>query len=181
MRTWEKLEPSEVRTPLPHSVLLACKAIALAWSWPRIALLLHLGFYCLLRPGELLSLRRRDILMNTTEAGTEWLLWLERVKSWSRTARSQYAKLDVQHSCAFCVHFVRSISPLLRLWPASPQAFAVRLQHLIKAATTRPGPYTPGSLRTGGATFLFIAWGEDLPRLCWRGFINRASQREYQH
>ena len=169
VRTWERLDPSEARTPLPHSVLLACKAIALAWNWPRVALLLHLGFFCLLRPGELFALRRGDILLNTTAAGVDWLIRIAKSKSWSRSAKSQYAKLDAAQSCEFCVHFVGNMSPSVRLWPASPSAFAARLQAVVKAATSRPVPFTPGSLRTGGATWLFLEWREDLPRLCWRG------------
>ena len=169
IRTWEKLEPSEVRTPLPHQVLLACKAVALAWNWPRIALLLHLGFFCLLRPGELLGLRRSSILFNTTEKGVVWLLRIEKAKSWSRRARAQYAKLDEQQGCAFCEAFVKTMRPLDLLWPSLAGAFGVRLQALVRAVTGRPGPYTAGSLRTGGATYLFDQWQEDLPRLCWRG------------
>ena len=169
IRTWEKLEPNEVRTPLPHLVLLACKAVALAWNWPRIALLLHLGYFCLLRPGELLGLRRSDILMSTTPEGVVWLIRIEKAKSWSRKARAQYAKLDALHNCVFCKHFVRHMQPSERLWPALAGAFTIRLRALVRAVTGRPGPYTTGSLRTGGATFLFDEWREDLPRLCWRG------------
>ena len=55
------------------------------------------------------------------------------------------------------------------LWAASPGAFAARFRAIAKAVTGVPGPYTAGSLRTGGATHLFRLWNEDLPRLCWRG------------
>ena len=61
------------------------------------------------------------------------------------------------------------MSPGTALWPATPSAFAKRLEILVRTATCRPGPYTPGSLRTGGATHMFLEWNEDLMKLCWRG------------
>jgi hypothetical protein len=169
VKTWEKLEPSEVRTPVPFNVLLAMRATALAWGWQTIAVLLHVAFFCLLRPAELFGLRRSDILLVETEAGTEWLVRLARTKSWSRSSRSQYAKLDAKNACDGCNLYVKSMARTALLWPASPAAFAGRLRASARAVTGMPSPYTVGSLRTGGATHLFRLWDEDLPRLCWRG------------
>ena len=169
VKTWEKIEPSEVRTPVPFDVFRAMKATALAWGWQTIAVLLHVAFFCLLRPAELFGLRRSDILLVEMDAGIEWLVRLARTKSWSRSSRSQYAKLDGRNVCAGCNLYVKSMPPTALLWPASPAAFAGRLRAVASAVTGTPSPYTVGSLRTGGATFLFRLWNEDLPRLCWRG------------
>ena len=97
------------------------------------------------------------------------LIRMERTKSWSRGARSQYAKVDALQCCEFCNRFVKSMSPGMRSWPGTPSLFARRLEMLLKAATFQPGPYTPGSLRCGGATHLFLEWEENLSKLCWRG------------
>ena len=169
VKTWKKLEPSEVRTPVPFSMFLAMRATALAWGWRTIAVLLHAGFFCLLRPAELFGLRRSAIFLVESAAGVEWLVRLAKTKSWSRTSRAQYAKLDARNACAGCNRYARGMPRTTLLWAASPSAFAIRLRAIVKAVTGVPGPYTVGSLWTGGATHLFRLWNEDLPRLCWRG------------
>ena len=130
VRTWERLEPGEIRTPMPVSVLRALKAVALGWQWYRVALLLHIAYFGLLRPGEVCALRRSDILLRESARGVEMLIRIERTKSWSRGAWSQYAKVDALQCCEFCNRFVRSMSPGMRLWPGTPLLFARRLEML---------------------------------------------------
>ena len=115
VRTWERLEPGEIRTPMPVLVLRALKAVALGWRWYRVALLLHIAYFGLLRPGEVCALSRSDILLRESARGVEMLIRMERVKSWSRGARSQYAKVDALQCCEFCNRFVKSMSPGMRL------------------------------------------------------------------
>jgi hypothetical protein len=154
---------------MPVLVLRALKAVALGWRWYRVALLLHIAYFGLFWPGEVCALKRSDILLRESAQGVEMLIRMERVKSWSRGARPQYAKVDALQCCEFGNRFVRSTSPGMRLWPGTPTLFAKRLEMLLKAATVQPGPYTPGSLRCGGATHLFLEWEENLSKLCWRG------------
>ena len=101
VRTWERLEPGEIRTPMPVLVLRALKAVALGWRWYRVALLLHIAYFALLRPGEVCALKRSDILLRESAQGVEMLIRMERVKSWSRGARSQYAKVDASQCWSF--------------------------------------------------------------------------------
>ena len=60
IRTWESLEPVTHHPPMPVSVLRALAVTALARDWPKFGVLLVVGFFGLLRPSELLSLRRQD-------------------------------------------------------------------------------------------------------------------------
>ena len=169
VKTWERLEPHTVRTPLPYSIYRAARATALAWGWARLAMILHIAYFCLLRPVEIFGLKRSDVWIRSTPDGTELLVRLARTKSWARRSRSQYAKLDACFACACSNLFLRSMPDTARLWPGSPAAFGLRYQKLLDAVLRTPHPFTAASLRTGGATMLFREWREDLPRLCWRG------------
>jgi hypothetical protein len=44
LRKLEDLEPTEVHQPMPESVLQAMVCTALCWEWPRVAMLLLIGF-----------------------------------------------------------------------------------------------------------------------------------------
>ena len=107
--------------------------------------------------------------MLPTPDGVELLVRLVRTKSWSRGSKSQYAKLDACSACACSNHYLQSMPATARLWPASPAAFGLRFRRLLEVVLQTRHPFTVGSLRTGGATTLFRAWQENLPRLCWRG------------
>ena len=48
---------------MPEAVFRAAVAVACLWQWPHFAAALLLGFHGLLRPGELLFLRRRDLIL----------------------------------------------------------------------------------------------------------------------
>ena len=111
VRTWGRLEPSEIRTPMPYSIFKAVRAVALGWKWFRVAVILHIAYFGLLRPAEAFVLKRCDIMLHTTTQGLEWLIRLERVKSWSRGAKNQYTKVDASQCCSFSDHFVQKFSP----------------------------------------------------------------------
>ena len=73
IRAWEESLPSSMRTPLPLALLIAmiCQARIVAMEAEtsrsksekmlRVSALLGLGFFGLLRPGELLNLQRRHV------------------------------------------------------------------------------------------------------------------------
>ena len=166
--TWERLEPSEARAPLPFMIFRSMLAVALGWGWSRMALALYVSFYCLLRPGELFDLRRCDILMEEEE-GAAVMVRIRKSKRWVRGARGQYAKLEGKYVCDWVRQLLMRMCHSESFWPAAPGAFAVRFRALVKAVLGCEGPFTPGSLRTGGATWAFQEWDENLVKLCWRG------------
>lgn len=71
VRSWEEMQPSSFRPPLPIPILAAmiCKARLTAEEnqgslrvlWHSFATLLMVGFFGLLRPGELFNLRASDV------------------------------------------------------------------------------------------------------------------------
>ena len=72
LRNWEESQPSSYRPPLPLPLLavMLCEARSLALAspdekrkdiWMIFSTLLMIGFFGLLRPGELCSIRREDV------------------------------------------------------------------------------------------------------------------------
>ena len=72
LKAWEEQEPGKLRPPLPIPVLMGmlCQSRILSQladgrgekhKWLTFSTLIAMGFFGLLRPGELLNLKRRDI------------------------------------------------------------------------------------------------------------------------
>lgn len=56
-------EPSSRHVAMPWQVLLAMTTVALMWGWADVAGCLALGWGALLRAGELIAAKRRDLLL----------------------------------------------------------------------------------------------------------------------
>ena len=162
------LEPPKVHPPVPLPSLMALTGLCLAWNWWREALLLLLGFFGLLRPIEYTSLTARHILLDMDGQGNQRLLLaVEHPKTRVRGARQQYARVDEPAVCDFWLAMRGQLLPSERIWPWSMTTWRWRLTVLCRHLDIPS--VLPSSLRTGGATHLFQEWGEDLPRLLWRG------------
>ena len=48
---------------IPEAIYKAAVSVALLWGWPFFTAALLVGFHGLLRPGEFLKLRRRDLIL----------------------------------------------------------------------------------------------------------------------
>ena len=135
--------------------------------WLSMAVLLPVAFYSLLRPGELLGLRREDVLISASlgGGGLRGELWsgsaasiaLRSPKTRSKFARAQFATLRHQPSIRWLRWYLHLFqAPDSRLWPGGKPAFNSMFTALCKACGVRAGVFTPGCLRPGGATFFFI-------------------------
>ena len=98
-----------------------------------------------------------------------WLwLWLGE-KEEDGSATCEYSRIDICNLHPAHLEILKSAPSSAKIRPASPSVLGRRLQMALKQVIRRPGLYTLGSLRSGGATTLFKRWGEDLPHLMWRG------------
>ena len=169
IRTWDSLQPTQHHLPIPQKVLHGMLAVCIAWSWPKIGILLVLGFYGLLRPIELLSLRRKDVVLPTEHLEGEVIfLRIHTPKTRFRGAAAQHVRIDSVEAVAFVNQFLPKIPRWQSIWSGSYAAFRRRFD-LLQTAVVLGKPFMPSSLRPGGATFLFRHWNENLPRLQWRG------------
>ena len=170
LTTWESLWPGQDHPPMPLMLLKAMVSTALAWGWKRVSLLLLVGFYGLLRPVEACLMKVTDF-MTPADTGVPdiLILQLHHVKSRTRGAKFQSVRLEEPHVITFIKKCFASMSQDERLWPFSVNLFRTRFQQVLQATCHTPKLVFPSSLRPGGATYLFQVWGENLPKLQWRG------------
>ena len=170
VQRWQMLEPGTPHAPLPLPLFRATLAIAGAWRWWRVLLSTFLGFYALLRPGEVCGLTRAAILLPRGNGDEQDLLI--RVLSPKRRAggaRVEYTKVDREFVPELVMRLLSQLGPTERIWPGSPELLVRRLRKIWALFVPSPRTFSLGSFRAGGATFLFGHWSEDLQRLSWRG------------
>ena len=99
----------------------------------------------------------------------ELLIHIRSPKRRAGAATREYSRIEVCDLHPACLKILDSVPSSAKIWPSSPGVLGRRLQLALRQVIRRPGLYTLGSLRSGGATALFRRWNEDLPRLLWRG------------
>ena len=160
--SWVRREPSSHHVAMPGQVLLSMVAISYIWGWLRFAGCLALGWGAILRTGEVLQARRRDLYLPSDGGNfvNFALLAIMEPKTRFSTARHQSAKLDIPDLLQVVVMAFESLRPDDFLWHQSPQSFRKRFRQVL-AAVGLPcehhaglKPLDPGSLRPGGATWL---------------------------
>ena len=157
---WRSLLPAGNRTAMPEKVFLALLSLALLWGWHDMAVLLGTGFLGMLRPHELRGLRARDFLTPRRLLSDFPAMYvvISAPKMRKLTARRAYTRIDE-------LGFVEYIDALLGLFPEDcviyPGTYA-QLRHCFNLMCSAldlpigaPTGLTLGSLRPGGATWLF--------------------------
>lgn len=154
---WEYREPGEHRTPAHPVIVRACIALCLAWCWVRVAVMLWVGFHCLLRPGELIDLKVGDFRYMPGRRGA-WGFYVVVVRE--PKTRRRYAR--VQHVIAEELLLVMLIYYSLRFRDASEYFYGFTSSTLNKrlstilAALGVPDLFTLAGLRAGGATWEWL-------------------------
>lgn len=155
---WEAREPTEHRVPAPPEAVRAVVAVALAWGWNRVALVIWLTFVGLLRPGEAIDLRVRDLiyLEEDEESGTGVVVVVIREpKTQRRYARVQHVIIDEEPLVEFCRWMAEERNPDEYLYGMSMATLSSRLDAILRKLGV-PGLFTLGGLRSGGATHFWI-------------------------
>lgn len=159
---WMRQEPTQHHVAIPSIILIAMITTSLLWGWVRFAGCLALGWGSLLRPGEIFSLRRLNLLF-PEDSGFSIpyvLVSLQEPKSRFTTARHQSTRLDAPDLIQVAWLSFGKLLPNQFIWPYSPQTFRNRfrsvLEKLMLPTTHSPGLkcLDPGSMRAGGATWL---------------------------
>lgn len=159
-RSWQLLEPVEHRLPMPYP--LFCAALVLCFLSGRIefAALLLLGFSAALRPGEMLNLRRRDLILPSDLLGAaqEMFVIISNPKS-KRCRSSEHVILDDPLIVAFFEWYCKALTPDSLLWPWSPYYFQRDWDWVfsggLKVSTHGENGFTFGTLRAGCATEIY--------------------------
>ena len=139
-------------------MLHATTVTALIWEQPTLAATLVLGFYRLLRPGKLAALRGGHVRLPRVGFELEAhaaIVCIVRAKTRHRAARVQSVLIEDPLALAVlrgCLADVRDTEPLL---PGGGLDLRVRFERILTSLNLGNLPYTPASLRPGGALFLF--------------------------
>ena len=170
---WEEEEPIERSMVIPVSVFKAAVAVSLLWNWPIFAAGLLIGFNALLRPGEFLLLRRRDLIL-PRDLLTDLPLAYVRILGGKtrRFMQRQHAKISDAATVQFLDKVLGNYQPSAALFPCSPNVFRRRWDALFRQLGVPTGDaargITPKCLRGSGATWMYQLT-EDIGRIQWRG------------
>ena len=169
---WEEEEPQE-RSIIPEAVYKASITVALLWGWPFFTAALLLGFHGLLRPGEFLKLRRRDLILPRDLLTSTPIAYVRILGSKTkRFLQRQHAKISDVLAVRFLEALYGSAPRAEPLFNCSPAVFRRRwnclFQHLGVPTGDNEQGVTPKCLRGSGATWLYQLT-EDIGRIQWRG------------
>ena len=148
-RLWRKIEKPHQTPPLPFLVFLGLLGRCLAMGDLQMASLLAIGFWGMLRTGELLKLQRRHLLFSQDTM----VIQLGRTKTGLRRAIDENVVLYEEIPRLIIEAYLAGLdnAPEVFLWKASPQAFRKRFLELLKFFSIGH-LFRPYSLRRGGAT-----------------------------
>ena len=152
---WRKLEVANRAPPLTAVLVEGLASYALAHDDLSMATLLLVGFYGLLRTGELLSLQASDILVANNMA----VISLRDTKSGKRKGATEVIHISnfFTVECLQCLQLLRQQQnvPGGFLWTLSQAVFRHRFNEYCKKFDLEKFSFRPYSLRRGGATHLF--------------------------
>ena len=157
--TWRKLEWPSRAPPLTCGIVMSLANYAVSHGDIFFAALLRLGFFGLLRTGELMSLVGTDLLCNRRQL----LISLKGTKSGKRNAADETVAVEND----FTLLIVSTVLDILtsrnalshKLWEFSPQSFRNHFDAYLRRFNIQHLLFRPYSLRRGGATHLFQVTG----------------------
>ena len=152
---WRKLEVPSRAPPLTSTLIDAMAMFCIHHDDLPMACLLLIGFYGLLRTGELLSLRACDLLISTNRA----IISLLDTKSGQRQGVSEMVHVDHWMT----VETLQALQDLRKsqghpqglLWASTASEFRRRFNLCCSKFDLGSFGFRPYSLRRGGATHLF--------------------------
>ena len=183
LKKWEEAEPVERSMIMPAALFQAAISLCILWSWPKVAAVLFLGFHGLLRPNEILPLKRADLVLPRDVLSTELIAYVRILHSkTSRFMLRQHSRVSDQLAVAYLDHLFGCLPAEQLLFNCSAGVFRTRWNRLFKylgveTAEKKRG-ITPKSLRGSGASWLFHHT-EDVERVLWRG--RWQSRRTLEH
>ena len=145
--------------PLTRAIIYPMVMYAIAHDNVVFASMLVLGFFGLLRTGELLQLCSRDLLIGEKQG----IISLKDTKTGLRNAAQETVALDDPLALEILRALVdiklRQSLEKVPIWTKSAQAFRNEFAHHCKKFKLESSKFRPYSLRRGGATHLFQETG----------------------
>ena len=149
-RTWQRCYIPSRALPASWALVEALMGVAFSLQLAHFALLLALGFNCLLRTSEMLSITHRHLVVHPDGKALSVII------PGSKTSQGNPQVLLVQD-----LPLVHLTSKLIRpkskalLWAQGPHSFREQFSQLLVSVGFGAHDYTPYCLRRGGATWFF--------------------------
>ena len=150
---------------MPRALALAMAAYFQVHGVPRLAILVLIGFHCLLRPAEAMNLTADDVIPFTADNSMEYsgvagVVRIRRPKT-SRMpahARHQFALVEDAKLMSFFGGMLQSglLPHGQALWPEGEGALLKHWHRALLCLGISELPVAPASLRSGGATDYFL-------------------------
>ena len=152
---WGKLELPCRAWPLTKRQACGIAGVLISWNYDDVALCVLLGFHCILRTGELTSLRWGHVTF--AEDLNIASISLPFTKGTSRFGTVESVTVEDKRLVRALWRLKRSSLPGDALLKRSPQQFRLLFAAAVEALRI-PGVVKPYSLRRGGATFDFLSF-----------------------
>ena len=191
IKGWKSLTPTRPRVPIScfrlEVVVLTCLAEGARRRgyqrriWWSVALALWTGFVCLLRPGELLNLRRLDISFPEGEGFESQAIGaviIVRKPKTRRIWRQQFVLCRDPRLVRWLQWWMADVSGKTLLFGVSRYVLQKKFSDVLCKLGIDDCGYTLGSLRAGGATDFFQRT-RNLGELQYQGRWTAASTLQY--
>ena len=127
-------------------------------AWTVFSVLIEVGFFCLLRPGEILRLRHSDIAMpnNFVLCEKHAAIRIVSPKNRRQFGDNQSVLLRNRNAISW-LEKIHNEGDVRTIWAKGPKVFADWFRQLILELKLGDCKFTPASLRPGGATTYYSA------------------------
>ena len=154
---------------MPYDLVRACFAYGIAralecgkdletLSWFSFAILLRLGFECLLRPAEIFKLTVADVRLPKSKYEPRVVvIRLRDTKNRASLGRFQFCMVEDPGLVSWIEWLVAGCDPQTRPWPGTAAKFRKTFDLVLACLWFSRLGLTPGCLRPGDATRLFLA------------------------
>ena len=180
IKSWQLKLPLNSRVPMPEVLVRAFFSYSLAEALScskdldvlsafSFAILVRLAFHCLLRPAELLKLTAADFRLPASAYEPRVaVVRLTDPQNRATLGRFQFAMVEDEELVSWLELFLAGVDGTVKLWPGGADKFGKRFAHTLARLGLYRLPLTPGCLRPGGATRLFLD-GISINALKYRG------------
>lgn len=152
LKTWSVNEIPNRAPPLPEQVVKAMAGWSFFHGHYTFGVSLVVGFYTMLRSGELISLRSSHIMCSSTEK--QALISLGLTKGGKRQGAAESVVLGVEPAFKLVQRWKQVAGPAAQIAP-SPNKWRSLFSECLTALGLSRFQFRPYSLRRGGATFWF--------------------------
>ena len=165
LKTWHTHEIPNRAPPLPVRVMEALVGYFVFHNKPEMAVSLLVGFYAMLRTGEVLAIRNRDVSVDASRGNS--VIALGMTKGGKRTGAAESVTIQVSEVVKRLNQWKQATAPGALLTPP-PHTWRKEFNEAVQALNLQEWEFRPYSLRRGGATFWFHRHGS-LDRILLQG------------